>query len=69
MPYAQAIVKVYLNLPDTQHKTFEIITFVVGDIDRMVRPGAEHVKHLDIAPAVRGRGENNLPEQRYINCV
>jgi len=38
MPYAQAIVKVYLNLPDTQHKAFEIITFVVGDVDRMVRP-------------------------------
>jgi len=43
----------------TRHaaQAFEIITSWWAMVDRMVRPRAEHVKHLDIAPAVRGRGE------------
>lgn len=62
--YCQFIFKgLWVSLLHTQREAFEIIAFMMGNIDRMVRSSAQYVKHLNAASAVRGGGKNNLPEQ------
>ena len=45
-----------------EHQTFEIFTFRVEDVDRMVCRLAETVKNADVASHLRGGAEDSQSE-------